>query len=377
VRALLSSTVVPNCSRDGAATVEDVWRAVAQHSQRQLQTEVLRNALASDPFERWFRDVGCNERSEKEDDDDDINEKIQQLQERVQVVDYNCVHTRQGYVSIEATARLPVVVATTDDNNVVEKSAKKQRRSPTATSTSSHLVKKHVQLQFRYERTCGDCCDDNGSPPGSAGAGAQVWYSIDVSKDYGPAEPLLWVQVWANGAVPAPGRAKNMEADVDDDDQWSDMDDNADDEDNRIEEEENKTAVIKSSNDEDDSKDNNNIHVEKEPENGSVAIRSTFAASTTKTQQPQDQRDASVEDEDEQQPHDRFVAGIDPDLLQQFLNWSQLAPMDYLTAFFLLMTFPFYEHEWDLVGLLLDAVFGVDGEESEGGAGEEEESGPN
>ena len=43
--------------------------------------------------------------------------------------------------------------------------------------------------------------------------------------------------------------------------------------------------------------------------------------------------------------------------------------MDDLTAFFILMTFPYYEHEWDMVGLVLDAVFGMDGD----GAIDEEE----
>ena len=32
------------------------------------------------------------------------------------------------------------------------------------------------------------------------------------------------------------------------------------------------------------------------------------------------------------------------------------------TAFFILMTFPFYEHEWDLVGYLLEETFGDDEE---------------
>jgi hypothetical protein len=35
-----------------------------------------------------------------------------------------------------------------------------------------------------------------------------------------------------------------------------------------------------------------------------------------------------------------------------------------ITAFFLLMTFPFYEQEFEIVGAILDSVFGSDGDES-------------
>jgi hypothetical protein len=40
-----------------------------------------------------------------------------------------------------------------------------------------------------------------------------------------------------------------------------------------------------------------------------------------------------------------------------------------ITVFFFLMTFPFYEHEWDIVGFLLKAVF--DSDDSADGTDEE------
>mmetsp|Transcript_5346 Transcript_5346/g.7562 ORF Transcript_5346/g.7562 Transcript_5346/m.7562 type:complete len:276 (-) Transcript_5346:29-856(-) len=67
---------------------------------------------------------------------------------------------------------------------------------------------------------------------------------------------------------------------------------------------------------------------------------------------------------------DRFAAYVDPDVLESFLEWTNL-DMDEGTSIFLLMTFPFYEHEWDLVGFLLDSVFGA---ESEGELEEDEMS---
>jgi hypothetical protein len=65
---------------------------------------------------------------------------------------------------------------------------------------------------------------------------------------------------------------------------------------------------------------------------------------------------------------DYYRAFVDPEILSKFLNWVdiQSKDMDDLTAFFLLMTFPYYEQEWDLVGFLLSSVFDVteDGEEN-------------
>jgi hypothetical protein len=39
--------------------------------------------------------------------------------------------------------------------------------------------------------------------------------------------------------------------------------------------------------------------------------------------------------------------------------------IDESTAFFILMTFPFYEQEWDIVGYVLDEVFGHEGDGSD------------
>eukprot|EP00521_Asterionellopsis_glacialis_P015029 CAMPEP_0195309434 /NCGR_PEP_ID=MMETSP0707-20130614/38736_1 /TAXON_ID=33640 /ORGANISM="Asterionellopsis glacialis, Strain CCMP134" /LENGTH=268 /DNA_ID=CAMNT_0040373731 /DNA_START=93 /DNA_END=899 /DNA_ORIENTATION=+ len=54
---------------------------------------------------------------------------------------------------------------------------------------------------------------------------------------------------------------------------------------------------------------------------------------------------------------DKFAAYVDPDVLDNFLDWTNL-DMDHGASIFLLMTFPFYEHEWDLAGFLIDTVFG-------------------
>eukprot|EP00536_Pseudo-nitzschia_multiseries_P003072 jgi/Psemu1/301753/fgenesh1_kg.43_\ len=62
---------------------------------------------------------------------------------------------------------------------------------------------------------------------------------------------------------------------------------------------------------------------------------------------------------------DSYVTYMDPDHLEAFLEITRIKS-DQLhdgTAFFLLMTFPFYEQEWDLVGFLLEEIFGDGGDE--------------
>jgi hypothetical protein len=70
---------------------------------------------------------------------------------------------------------------------------------------------------------------------------------------------------------------------------------------------------------------------------------------------------------------DCYVAYLDPDLLHDFVRThfsdkhsiKQNAYISEATAFFILMTFPFYEHEWDIVGYVLDEVFGHEDDEDD------------
>ena len=56
---------------------------------------------------------------------------------------------------------------------------------------------------------------------------------------------------------------------------------------------------------------------------------------------------------------DRFAAFVEPNTLLNFVSWTQLKIDDAHSLFFL-MSFIFYEHEWDLVGFLIDSVFADD-----------------
>jgi hypothetical protein len=152
-----------------------------------------------------------------------------------------------------------------------------------------------------------------------------VQYSIDFSIDNGPKLPLLWVQVFAFGTRPSHLQAKFVgeHQDDEDDDGWEDMDEN-----------ENEVVIQQQQQEQQQSK--------------RVKTDETDKSSAVEQQQT---------DDDE---CDKFDAGVDADVLKSFLDTSGLGSIQEDKAFFLLMSFPFHEQEWDLVGYLLEAVFGYD-----------------
>merc|ERR1711976_141817 len=69
------------------------------------------------------------------------------------------------------------------------------------------------------------------------------------------------------------------------------------------------------------------------------------------------ERNVNMCKDPEEEDRDRFAAFVDPDVVEKFILFTGLrfeAPQDLL---FFLMTFPYYEHEWDLFGYLLECVF--------------------
>ncbi|KAI2495773.1 hypothetical protein MHU86_18748 [Fragilaria crotonensis] len=169
-------------------------------------------------------------------------------------------------------------------------------------------VDHHVQLTFRYERR--PMHPDDIVHESIPHEGTHIIYTIEVSKDFGERLRLLVVECWASGEAPSMLPALPIDG-------WEDMDD---------EEDQEPMDAIKE--DDDDLKD--------------VAIEGNSS--------------------DAQHLVDRFAAYMDPDAVQQFRTWSTLK-MDDVPLFFLLMTFPFWEQEWDLVGFVLEGVFGDDDED--------------
>jgi hypothetical protein len=273
---------------DACNTAEDILRCYKEQATLLFETERIKSALTTDPFEHLH----------------DAKSSVARLAKLLRVTEYHCVTTLAGYARTEAT----VVFA-------VDKAMK-----PTVTS--------QVQLKFMYERT--------------ANAAAQVTYSIDLSKDFGPSERMLWVSVEAVGSSPSINQAKNLaECSDDGDDQWSDMDE-----------------------DDDDDEDNNNLVGD--DDHGDDDHGDDTAEGTDDNPLRAEKMNGH-QTEEEDSACDTFIAGIDPELLTNFTQWTKLGPMDDMTAFFLLMTFQFYELEWDLVGFLLDAVFGSEDEDDDEG----------
>lgn len=291
-------------SHENEETANDVLQMVRQEALLLLETERVKDALRLDPFQCWK-------------DKKNKNSVVwNRLFRDLQVIEYDRVNTKSGYCHIQAICRL------TDETSCLD-------------------------LHFHYERQ-GDATNSDTMAP-------VVSYTIQVSRNHGKTEKLLWVDVYSSGPTPSfhiP--AINIMDEVqrngnDNDDQdWEDMEEGDDGHDpvpaNKIP----KKAVT--------------IGKRKDRE---FVVPNQEERATPRN----DGTDKNNPDEEmgEDEPPDRFLAGIDPDVLAQFLEWSQLQHEleDDLDACYLLMTFPFYEFEFDLVGFLLEAVFGKEEDEEE------------
>ena len=274
--------------------------------------EVIRT-LESDPYEH----LG------------DIRPTVKRICQLLRVTEYEKVLTKTGYCRINATVQF-------QSDGKMEKVG----------------VARYTELFFEYER-------EGTHNPGEQ---TSVWYSIDVARDDGPREKVLWVKVFAAGDVPSSMPAKNLDELMtgdNDDDGWEDMDESGDEDD--IESTEQAESKLKKA----------RLH-EDEP--------SKNTGGNDEDEKMEDRKDQKDEDEDEKDEEsagppmeDRFTAGMDPDALEQFLHWTQLGKMEDITVFFLLVSFPFYEMEFDLVGFVLDAVFGPDDDDDDDDDEEDDE----
>jgi hypothetical protein len=292
VRAQLTAAVI-QATTDGSHTPEDVLRSYKEQATLLYETEKLRAALDSDPFQHL----------------DQVSQTVSRLSKLLRVTEHHVVTTLEGYCCMDATVQFSPSLA--HDNGVA--------------------------LRFRYLRSASRNDREMDLP-------VTVSYSIYLCKDFEPAERLLWVHVHASGSTPSSLSARNV---ADHDEQWSDMDSDND-----------EPGESRSSTEPLQIYNGNVDHVDyptkSEPPNASMSRSSD-----------------PCEPVPEVDEGDAFVAGMDPDLLTKFLLWTKLGDMDDITSFFLLMTFQFYELEWDLVGYLLEGVFGPDDDD----AGDDDKSG--
>jgi hypothetical protein len=337
------------------ATTQDILRMYQDEVSSMFVTEQVRSALTLDPFQHLKENIPpkCLERI--------INS--------MRVVSHHSVKTTEGYVRTEAIVALTrqdvTVNSSTQDalkitpnKNCTDKFNKKRPRTHPSDSIGG------INLHFTYIRTSMTSIHP-----------CTVSYTIDLchsaapneTHDYRP-KPLLWIHIYAAGVVPASHDTSLAININDDDDQWSDIDD--DEESVQSDDKQSMLSLSKAQ------------HVS--TSSGAAVTKSSTIASSAIHNAGLDitkNIEHGENSNSNNQKLDRYEAGMDPDnvaLLVSHLivmstvsseNEDHLAGLGDITIFFLLMTFPFYEHEWDLVGFLLQAVFdndnGSDGSDEE------------
>eukprot|EP00978_Attheya_sp_CCMP212_P025010 scaffold79588_cov53-Attheya_sp.AAC.4 len=181
----------------------DVLRIIRDESALLYETQQIYDTFDNDPFEI------C------ENDDSEIN----RAKSLMRVVSCSRVVTKNGYTSIQAE------VDFTPD-------AKMNR-----TTSTSQKIQHHLRLSFTFERqpiphselndTCNPSAEgtgsnhieehsENGGKVGlpnklSQTGGTRIFYTIELSRDFGRKDQLLTVEVMASGEGPSPEPAIPME----------------------------------------------------------------------------------------------------------------------------------------------------------------------
>jgi len=296
-------------------TAVDVLRVIQEEATLMKETEDVRDALSSDPYEALKSSIPAK--------------NLERFQQALRVT--MCDRVRMG----TSVARTHVIVAWPTKDN--------------------------MELSFLYERR-----PRKGMLPGTAGSGCQVSYTIELSYNHGQRQRLLEVMVWAASDVPSHEPAVCIQNEMDneeeeEEDEWEDLDDN------EGEQEEAETDVAPT-------KDTIGTTATTSISSSSSSPDVVPANKKQKTDLQQDDGTTSNENNPngdmvakDSSFRDEYVAFLDPDVLQSFLESAGLLSekLDDATAFFLLMTFPFFEHEWDIVGFVLDQFFGEGDDESD------------
>ena len=314
---------------DGANLPIDVLRVIEEEAQLMRQTQEICDNLDADPFEQLSEEKS----------------KIESLKSKLQVTEFYNV-------------RLP-------------------SHSITNAVVSIGKGDGLVQLTFQYERKPDpDNVDENGQSKG----GSVITYTIDMAHGYGEKMKLLLVQVFAPSptGVPSDEKAVCISAmmggeDSDEENEesggWEDIDDEDDNDKSDVVESINNNpepVTISNNSDEKDLSEADDSQQSRKKQKTDTSPSATKPQQDNDEEGDNDEQQKEGDDEEGHSPlfdpndtHDKFSANLDPEILHEFCESCDLLPMTEATGFFLLMTFPFYEHEWDLVGYVLDEVFGA------------------
>jgi len=193
----------------------------------------------------------------------------------------------------------------------------------------------------------------------------QVTYSIDISRDYGKKERLLTIEIMACGDTPSILKAVPMDICHGDDSVMEEIDSDE------------SRPIINRDSSKADNVDHNR-HTTKGAEginsmcSDDVSCRAELMLSLNPTKKhksdhsddcTKNKTDISDNEDNAQHGRDQFMAYIDPDVLMDFMSWIELMGEGEEVKCYdanialLLMTFPFYEQEWDLVAFLMDCIY--------------------
>ena len=313
-------------SQEGNQAAADILRVIQEEAILMKETEDVRDALTSDPYEQF----------------EQVSEKtMERFKQSLQVTTCDRVRCGTDYARIHA-----VVTFQLSKNNT-------------------------MALNFLYERH-----PRRGMPPGENGDyPSQISYIIELSFNHGQRERLLEVQVWSASNVPSTEPAVCIQNDIDqqqeEEDGWEDMGSHGEDEDEDEKRDSGKGNGVQVPPNKAGSKANKGTvsTTTLEMVSNNVSNSSPDAIQAKKRQKTGSQDDDADEinqaEEADIDTRDQYVAFLDPDVLQSFAESARLLPIHDATAFFLIMTFPFFEHEWDIVGFVLEQFFGDDSDDDD------------
>lgn len=387
----------------------DVLRSLRDQSKLLYERQLICEALDADPLYSY--------RCHPEDDNDDEEDKaqrcsremqVQQMKKCIKVISCERMSTHDGYSCVHAVIEL---IPTTYSDNILQ--SKQDESSKRAMRDSSETVVEktcsNIRLTIKFERQPQQQSDDvtdvashvmdpcnvepptrdcNISPPTDAndkkrkreefanemdanahcsiesshiksfkngptergnrqqqkistdeevGTGTRrrdiraqhrsrtkVTYDIDISEDYGKCEKLLFVQVIASNNAPSLKGSRPMN----------------DDEVNRFifEPHSNQSRY--------DGKDRSRLEIEDGIEPG---VRGEEVEANTKL--------SCIQSDAYNVEEDIYAGFVDPDELASLQRFMSLMSFDEESMVLLLMTLPFYEHEFDIVGFLLNCLF--------------------
>lgn len=367
----------------GTSVAVDILRVLHTEAHLLYETQAIQDLFAQDPFECYYDNEGDDDSSEKQ-----LPPEIQSFRDSLQVTECHRVETADNYSYVQAVVQCPTTSIPTDmvigsgsdedndnsDSDLASRPTKKHKGQPQKKSkdTNANSNNNFMRLHFRYERD-----------PATATTSTCIWYSIDLSFGYGPKQNLITVRVWAEGTKPS--RLPAVSVDDRDEDSGegavleydNDGEPEGGSEDKMQVDSQTDATTSKSSKNGANPKTNG----KKESSSSDTADDSDNPTGKKMSDGNEDNRDIrnnedgdNVNEKDDEEARDRYACYVDPESLELFQKAANLTNLSEATAFFTLMVFPFYQHEFDLVGFVLDSIFGNDDDDSVGD-GENDDNG--